>query len=1117
MKRKISLIFCILALVCVFALGTAAAIYEPDSDGTYSVELEMQADSEYFMLVLKGRYDQTNYIEAYNGAKDSDIIYFEQKASDEDGKVAFGPFVPFGYYDATVILGGTNLDEPYLAGYLSVEGVSNSASIAVSGIEASYTVKGEGSEDYVIRVGTQLFDSFGYPSLVEEKVNVEIENYTDGVSVQNGVVTISKNAKAQHFNVVVTAGDAEKSVLVQVLREESVKTRVEVYSDEACTQVLDELAFSAVAGNIPEITVYAKTFDQYGDEIEDEYTYTYGGEKVDATFTPDFRIDSLIVSSTNASVNKEVVIAVNEIPDYKDSALELYELINECKEIILGEKNISSTGGKEFYPDETWTTQSAVNALSTAVNKAQTALDSYGTTGNSDSDYADDVNTLTKALDTYYDSFKAGIRKDIETISIEEKERIIVIGDTLEIAVSVYPKGTNDVVTWTSSDTNVAIVTEGDNSEATIKGVGGGTVTITATTKAGLTASAEVTVIKEATGLLFTYSATSATFGGEAVKLLAKMSPVDTTDVVDWTFDESIIGLEYREYTEGVYKIVEATVVPKANGKTNITVKTRYSGETMTLRSFESIMPDWEKASAPVASVESGSVLAGTEVALSSKDGSAIYYTLDGSTPTKKNGRLYRGPIAVGQSLTLKAIAVGDELYDSDVVTYDYTVVDTSVSVSSAVARAGDEVEIIVKVSDFADVEWAGIAVNFDPSVVQAVKYSFDDKYSIQMSIDETYVSIDYKNTNGAIPDGQIAVITFKVNEQVPEGEYPFITTARVDTADKDVFDAAVFEGAIVVNNYILGDANNDGKVTLADVLMIQQYAAGKESAVKNILLEAADVDADGIVNEDDALLVSKYCVGWDVTFGKQHTDDLRIVSNWNIDQDADGEWRIYYELINPFTGAKEYDVASERSAEKSRDIGTGVTEQTFVTVSNGFVNDEELALKIHVESKAEYSIDETNLVWIAEVNEDSTFLVVPYNEALTSAAAVREYVEALDENGEAYAVTDIYGHALNGNTVEYDKDTPVSVIAYDAYNDDMWKYGTFDISDMNTVANAGKSLLCYNQKAIADENNGEETTRYSEFVKAYISVDHSADAETPKAEYIIVVVNDNEGTVLYK
>ncbi len=289
------------------------------------------------------------------------------------------------------------------------------------------------------------------------------------------------------------------------------------------------------------------------------------------------------------------------------------------------------------------------------------------------------------------------------------------------------------------------------------------------------------------------------------------------------------------------------------------------------------------------------------------------------------------------------------------------------------------------------------------------------------------------------------------------------------------------------------------------------------------------DVELENMVaivsNNDDSEAVENLVVLYaetddELNFkGKQSTDGLRIVSNWNIDQDADGEWRIYYDLLNPFTGARESDVASERSEEKSKNIGAGVAEQTFVKLADGFVDDEDLEFKVHGFDKAEYALDEANLVWIAEVDEaEGTFVVVPYNEALTSAKEVETFVESFDEDDSDYAVTDIYGHEIEGNYVAFDKNTVVSTITYDAYNNDMWKYGTFGTSSMSAVAKAGKDLLCYNENARTGKENDQETTRYSEFVKAYISVDHDVDEdEEPLVEYIIVVINKQEGTVEYK
>lgn len=51
-------------------------------------------------------------------------------------------------------------------------------------------------------------------------------------------------------------------------------------------------------------------------------------------------------------------------------------------------------------------------------------------------------------------------------------------------------------------------------------------------------------------------------------------------------------------------------------------------------------------------------------------EGSTIYYTLDGSTPSRVSNE-YIGSFEVFKSTTIKAIAVKDGLLDSDVVTLD--------------------------------------------------------------------------------------------------------------------------------------------------------------------------------------------------------------------------------------------------------------------------------------------------------------------------------------------------------------------------------------------------------------------------------------------------------------
>ena len=84
---------------------------------------------------------------------------------------------------------------------------------------------------------------------------------------------------------------------------------------------------------------------------------------------------------------------------------------------------------------------------------------------------------------------------------------------------------------------------------------------------------------------------------------------------------------------------------------------------------------------APQANLENGTYTSNQLVKLSSAtDGAEIYYTLDGTTPSRTNGTKYTGAISVtgiqAQSVktTIKAIAVKDKMQDSSVETFIYTI-----------------------------------------------------------------------------------------------------------------------------------------------------------------------------------------------------------------------------------------------------------------------------------------------------------------------------------------------------------------------------------------------------------------------------------------------------------
>ena len=175
---------------------------------------------------------------------------------------------------------------------------------------------------------------------------------------------------------------------------------------------------------------------------------------------------------------------------------------------------------------------------------------------------------------------------------------------------------------------------------------------------------------------------------------------------------------------------------------------------------------------------KSGLYEKGTTVALdASKHGATIYYTLDGSTPTRKSN-VYREPICLKENTVLKAFAVRDDCVDSEVLSREYKV--TSLQVLDTYPEKGVEV--------------------FRPHLVPTVNFTDN----IQL-IDEGK-GITLKNGNSEISGTVVAFgnsLSFVPDMDLKEGSYTLTIPQQVImTASQEENFAYAFSFGIKEKSY---------------------------------------------------------------------------------------------------------------------------------------------------------------------------------------------------------------------------------------------------------------------------------------------------------------------------
>lgn len=189
------------------------------------------------------------------------------------------------------------------------------------------------------------------------------------------------------------------------------------------------------------------------------------------------------------------------------------------------------------------------------------------------------------------------------------------------------------------------------------------------------------------------------------------------------------------------------------------------------------------------------------------------------------------------------------------------------ISMAGVNAKAGEEVEVQVKLENNPGITSLRLVVNYDEDALEMTGFTFGDALSsmnkaTSQNYGNGYSFSMYSATADLTDCGTLATIKFKVNENAEEGEYPIAITYDPDdifNLNGDCIGFDIENGAINVNSYLLGDLNDDGKINMRDVVLLQQVVNGWNVAYNK---DAADYNGDGKINMRDIVALQQYING---------------------------------------------------------------------------------------------------------------------------------------------------------------------------------------------------------------------------------------------------------------
>lgn len=429
-------------------------------------------------------------------------------------------------------------------------------------------------------------------------------------------------------------------------------------------------------------------------------------------------------------------------------------------------------------------------------------------------------------------------------------------GDTYTLTPQILETGATSELTWTSTNTGVAVV----DKNGTIRVLRVGTTDITCTAYNGVSATCKLTVVPViATEFSLEETECEVTVG-ESVSLNPVFTPANTTDQ----------SVTYKSSNTKIATVdADGTVTGINTGTCNITATTA-DGSYLSATCAVTVKPAVTAIGLP----ESLSITIGENTKLnvviepsdarttlkwSSSNPSVVSVSNDGSLTTKSIGRATITCAAtngVSASCEVTVNQMRNYLTCRDLTSGTGGNVTLPIELINKDAITAIQFDIILP-------EGVTIASTGGQYAAEKTARSSNHSLGINMNGENVYRVLLYSSASEIITgtSGAVLNIPLITSDDMMEGNYTIrISNINLTKSDESKLLPLDSSCKLVIKNFITGDANNDGIIDVTDIVTVANYILGNPSSTINV--NASDFNADGSIDVTDIVGIANWILG---------------------------------------------------------------------------------------------------------------------------------------------------------------------------------------------------------------------------------------------------------------